>query len=91
MRASIKEMLRVRSTMTETSAKKFPILPSRKKKVEKATIVVKMAEVMGGITSIVPSMAARMAEGRKTAPHPYPRLGACCRRSEGSAERKGQL
>ena len=42
----------------ETSPKKFPILPSTKKKVEKAIIVVRIAETIGGITSIVPSIAA---------------------------------
>jgi hypothetical protein len=48
----------VRITIIATSVKNSPILPSRKKKVLKAIIVVKMAEVMAGITSLVPSSAA---------------------------------
>ena len=56
--ASIKETVNVNKTITETSLKKLPILPSTKNKVEKAIIVVKIAETIGGITSIVPSIAA---------------------------------
>ena len=58
IKASIKETDKVSITITETSLKKSPILPSTKKKVEKAMIVVKIAEIIGGITSIVPSIAA---------------------------------
>ncbi len=56
--ASIKETVRVRITIVETSLKKLPKFPSTKKKVEKAIKVVKIAVTIGGITSIVPSMAA---------------------------------
>ena len=56
--ASIKETANVSITIVETSPKKLPILPSTKKKVENAMIVVKIAETIGGITSMVPSIAA---------------------------------
>ena len=58
IRASIKETLKVKITIVETSPKKLPILPSTKKKVENAIMVVRIAETIGGITSIVPSIAA---------------------------------
>ena len=56
--ASIRETLRVNKTIVDTSPKKLPTVPSTKKNVEKAIMVVKIAETIGGITSIVPSMAA---------------------------------
>ena len=58
MNASNKENPKVSITTMVTSIKNSPILPSKKKKVLKAIMVVKMAEVIAGITSIVPSMAA---------------------------------
>ena len=62
IRASIKETDSVINTMTETSPKNSPILPSKNKKVEKANIVVNIAEIIGGITSRVPSTAARTGD-----------------------------
>ena len=62
IKASINETLNVNITIIETSPKKLPILPSTKKNVEKAISVVKIAETIGGITSIVPSIAARILD-----------------------------
>ena len=58
MSASINETERVNITMIETSPKNSPILLSKNKNSEKANNVVIIAETTGGITSIVPSMAA---------------------------------
>ena len=56
--ASTKDKARVKATTVATSLKKSPIFPSRKKNIEKAKIVVVIADKIGGITSIVPSIAA---------------------------------
>ena len=58
--ASTNDTTRVRITITETSPKKLPILPSKNRNIEKASMVVIIAEIIGGITSIVPSTAARI-------------------------------
>ena len=58
LKLQLKKQLKLSNTIVETSPKKLPILPSTKKKVENAMIVVKIAETIGGITSTVPSIAA---------------------------------
>ena len=45
-------------TIIATSPKKFPISPASTNSVEKAMRVVRIAETIAGITSIVPSTAA---------------------------------
>ena len=56
--ASIKDTANVNITISDTWLKKLPIRPSKKKKVEKAIIVVNIPDAMGAITSKVPSIAA---------------------------------
>ena len=58
MMASINETDKVKITIKETSLKNCPIRPSKKKKVEKAIMVVNTDEMVEGTTSKVPSMAA---------------------------------
>ncbi len=60
MNASVNETVRVKTTIIATSPKNSPTLPSKKKNVENATRVVRIAAVIAGITSNVPSMAALM-------------------------------
>ena len=58
MSASTKDTTRVSITTTETSPKNSPILLSKNKKIEKAKTVVIIADIIGGITSRIPSIAA---------------------------------
>ncbi len=58
MSASTNETASVNITTTDTSPKNSPIRPSRKRKIPKANTVVTIAETIGGITSMVPSIAA---------------------------------
>ena len=62
IKASIIETNNVKVTTVAISPKNSPILPSKKKKVEKAIIVVSNAETTGGNTSIVPSIAALIGD-----------------------------
>ena len=56
--ASTNETTKVSITITDTSLKNSPILLSKNKNNENAKSVVIIAETTGGITSIVPSIAA---------------------------------
>ena len=56
--ASTNETTKVKITITETSPKNSPILLSKNRNIENANIVVIIAEIIGGNTSIVPSTAA---------------------------------
>ena len=58
IKASTKETTKVKITITETSLKNSPILLSKKRNNEKAKSVVIIADTTGGITSMVPSIAA---------------------------------
>ena len=58
MSASTKETTKVKITITDTSPKKSPIIPSKNKKIANAMMVVKMADNIAGSTSITPSTAA---------------------------------
>ena len=59
--ASTNDTTKVAITTVDNSEKKSPARPSTIKKKLNATMVVKIAENTAGITSIVPSTAARMA------------------------------